>query len=72
MFSTTDPFAASFDQGFSAFGAAPGLDETKWRPRPERKRKDDDLFVDLELELEELFFGCIKKRKITKRILNSD
>lgn len=72
VFATSDPFAAEFDQGVSVFGAAPGRDETKWRPRPERKRKDDDLFVDLNLKLEELYFGCTKKRKVTRRLLNAD
>ncbi|CAL5981493.1 Chaperone_protein DnaJ subfamily B [Hexamita inflata] len=72
IFSTTDPFAAEYDSGISAFGAAPGLDETKWRPRPERKRKDPDLFVDLNLKLEELYFGCVKKRKVTRRLINAD
>lgn len=72
VFSTSDPFAAEFDSGLTTFGAAPGMDETKWRPRPERKRKDDDLYVDLKLTLHELFFGCIKKRKVTRRIINAD
>lgn len=67
-----DPFAAEFDSGISTFGAAPGMDETRWRPRPERKRKDSDLFCDLELTLEELYFGCVKKRKVTRRIMNAD
>lgn len=51
VFATTDPYAAEFDSGLTTFGAAPGLDETKWRPRPVRARKDDDLYVDLNLTL---------------------
>ena len=48
------------------------MDETKWRPRPVRARKDDDLYVDLNLTLQELYFGCTKRRKVNRRIINAD
>lgn len=72
VFATGDPFAAEYDCGLTTFGAAPGMDETKWRPRPQRRKKDDDLYVDLALTLEELYFGCTKRRRVTRRVVNAD
>ncbi|TNJ26351.1 Chaperone protein DnaJ subfamily B [Giardia muris] len=72
VFGSIDPFASEFDQGLSNFGTFPGMSETKWRPRPEKKRKDADVFVDLELTLEELYFGCVKHRRVTRRIMLAD
>ncbi|KAH0569492.1 Chaperone protein DnaJ subfamily B [Spironucleus salmonicida] len=72
IFGSSDPFSCDYDVGISDFGAFPGADERNWRPRVKRSEKDGDIFVDLKLNLEELYFGCVKKRKILKRILNAD
>lgn len=72
MFGTMDPFASEFDLGMNSFGTFPSMNETKWRPRPERKRKGADIFVDLSLTLEELYFGATKYRRITRRVLNAE
>jgi len=72
MFNSTDPFASDFDLGLTDFSTFPAMDERKWRPRPERKRKDPDVLVDLELTLDELFFGCKKQKKVMRRVILAD
>lgn len=72
VFGSMDPFASEFDMGMTDFGTFPSMNETKWRPRPQKKRKDPDVFVDLELTLEELYFGATKLRKVTRRVMMAD
>eukprot|EP00768_Dysnectes_brevis_P002087 gnl/Dysnectes_brevis/1648_a1875_1729.p1 GENE.gnl/Dysnectes_brevis/1648_a1875_1729~~gnl/Dysnectes_brevis/1648_a1875_1729.p1 ORF type:complete len:331 (+),score=107.08 gnl/Dysnectes_brevis/1648_a1875_1729:33-1025(+) len=72
FFSTVNPFAAEFGMGMTDFGSFPGLDQRDWRPRARRLRKDPDVEVDLLLTLEELFHGCTKHRRITRRSVRAD
>lgn len=72
VFGTMDPFGADFDAGMSDFGIKPGQNESFWRPRENRLRKDPDILVDLNLTLEELYFGVKKHRRITHRVMHPD
>ncbi|KAA8499892.1 DnaJ-like subfamily B member 4 [Porphyridium purpureum] len=63
---TDDMFGGS-NSSFG-FGGARGSNR---RSMPMRPSKAPDIEVDLELTLEELFTGCQKRRKITRRVLDA-
>ncbi|XP_068606430.1 dnaJ homolog subfamily B member 1a [Brachionichthys hirsutus] len=63
-----DPFGAFGMGGFQRpFKPHPGV-----RRKPHEKKKDPPVVHELKVSLEEVFFGCTKKMKISRKRLNPD
>ena len=71
---------SGFETGSSGFGAGPsgfssgpfGIDPSRQHMQQQQQQQDPAVQYPLNLSLEELFWGCSKKMKISRRVVNPD